>query len=177
MTPLIRCLTILFLLSFVSACSKTEPTPATPAPPPTPATAKTVTSESVVKVNAQPVEISAGGSADATVQLTIQAGYHVNANPPTFPYLRPTTLAVPPADGIKVGFITYPKPLNKTFPFAEKPLAIYEGETEVKVNLKSDKTAQLGQRSIPATLSIQACDDQVCYAPGKLELSIPINIK
>jgi hypothetical protein len=109
--------------------------------------------------------------------VTIKNGYHVNANPPTYPYLKATELEIPPAEGVSVGFITYPKALSKQFPFAEKPLAIYEGETELKVNLKADKSAKPGQRSIPTRLRIQACDDQVCYPPGTLALAIPANIK
>jgi len=61
--------------------------------------------------------------------------------------------------------------------YTEKPLAIYEGETELKATLKADKSVKPGQRSISARLRIQACDEQVCYPPGTLELAIPVNIK
>jgi hypothetical protein len=130
----------------------------------------------VVKVVAQPVEIQAGGSADAKVRLTIQNGYHVNANPPTFPYLKATVLEIPTADGVSVGFITYPKGVEKKFVFAEKALAVYEGETDLKATLKSDQAATKGARSIPARLRIQACDEQVCYPPGMLDLTIPVKV-
>lgn len=157
-----------------AGCSQPAPSPITPAPTPS---AQKITSESVVKAAGLPVEIAAGEAAEATVRVTIQSGYHINANPPTYSYLKATTLDIPPADGIAVAAITYPKPLDKKFPFAEKSLAVYEGETDVKANLKIDKGAKKGERSIPATLRIQACDDQVCYAPGKLEIALPINIK
>jgi hypothetical protein len=107
----------------------------------------------------------------------IQNGYHVNANPPTFPYLKATELEVSTGEGISLGFITYPNAIEKKFPFAEKALAVYEGETTVRAMLKADKTAKPGQRSLTARLRIQACDDQVCYAPGILPLVIPVNIK
>jgi len=136
-----------------------------------------VTSESVVKAAAQPVEISAGGSAEAIVRVTIQGGYHINANPPTYPYLKATALEISPAGGVSVGRVIYPKALDKKFPFAEKPLAIYEGETNLKATLKADQAAKKGEQSIPAHLRIQACDDQVCYPPGTLSLAIPVNIK
>ncbi len=148
---------------------------ATPATSPT---AQKVTSESVVKAVPQPVEIPAGGSAEVVVRVTIQNGYHINANPPTFPYLKATTLEIPVADGVAAGPVTYPKALEKQFTFSpDKALAVYEGETELKATLKADKAAKTGERSIPAHLRIQACDDQVCYPPGTLELSIPVNIK
>src|SRR4030095_1579766 len=135
-----------------------------------------ITSEGVVKAAAQRIEIQAGGSAQATVQLTIQSGYHINANPPTFPYLKATVLEITPSDGVSVAFVTYPKAVEKKFAFAEKALAVYEGATELKATLKAENAAKKGQRSIPARLRIQACDDQVCYPPGAIELAIPVNV-
>jgi DsbC/DsbD-like thiol-disulfide interchange protein len=108
--------------------------------------------------------------------MTIQSGYHVNANPPTFPYLKPTALEISPSDGVSVAFVTYPKAVEKKFAFAEGPLAVYEGNTDVKATLKADKAAKKGERSVPALLRIQACDDQVCYPPGTIELAIPVNV-
>ncbi|MGH9872328.1 MAG: protein-disulfide reductase DsbD domain-containing protein [Pyrinomonadaceae bacterium] len=129
-----------------------------------------------MKAAAQRVEIPAGGSAEATVRITIQSGYHVNANPPTFTYLKATELEITPSDGVSVAFISYPKALDKKFPFAEKPLAVYEGDTDLKPTLKADQAAKKGERSIPALLRIQACDDQLCYPPGTIELAIPVNV-
>lgn len=167
------------LLIISSACSAppSNPISGSPNAPAVSPTAQGITSESVVKVAAQPVEISAGGSADAIVRVTIQSGYHVNANPPTYSYLRATILDISPADGVSVGAVAYPKALTKKLAFAEKPLDIYEGEIELKATVKVDKAAKTSERSLSAKLRIQACDDQVCYAPGTLELAIPVFIK
>jgi hypothetical protein len=159
------------------ACAKTGSTPGQPPATASSPPAQRITSEGVVKAAPQPVEISAGGSGEAIVRLTIQNGYHVNANPPTYPYLKATSLEISAAEGVMTAFVTYPKALDKKFPFAEKPLSVYEGETDLKATLKTDKAAKKGERSIPARLRIQACDDQVCYPPGTLELTIPVNIK
>jgi hypothetical protein len=167
------------LLFTSSACSKTVPN-ATSESANAPAAsrgAQRITSEGVVKVAVQPGEISAGGLAEVSVRVTIQSGYHVNANPPTYPYLKATQLELSPADGISVGSVIYPQALDKKVAFAEKPLAIYEGEIELKTMLKADKAAKIGARSLPAKLRIQACDDQVCYQPGTLDFAIPVNIK
>jgi DsbC/DsbD-like thiol-disulfide interchange protein len=136
-----------------------------------------VTSVKVVKASAAETQLPAGGSAEASVTLMIQNGYHVNANPPSFPYLRATEITVQPGEGLSVGFITYPTALTKKFSFADQPLAVYEGNAVVKVMLKATATATKGQRSLPAKVQIQACDDQVCYAPGTLELSLPVIVK
>ena len=131
----------------------------------------------VVKATAKDVTIKAGSDGDAIVQLTIQNGYHINANPPTFAYLKATELELPSSPGVSVGFIVYPTPLTKTFSFAEKPLAVYEGVTDIKARLKVDKSTKPGQHDLPAKVQVQACDNQVCYAPGTLEITIPLIVK
>ncbi|PYS72411.1 MAG: hypothetical protein DMF69_07735 [Acidobacteria bacterium] len=73
--------------------------------------------------------------------------------------------------------MVYPDPITKSFAFAEKPLAVYEGVTTLKVRLKAEKSAQAGSQNLSGTLQVQACDDQVCYAPGTLPVSIPLSIK
>ena len=179
MTRPIHITVCLLLLLFTTACSKsgqnsvTLPASSSPSSP----SGSRITSESVVTAEAQPLEIAAGGSADAVIRVTIKSGYHVNANPPTYPYLKATELEIPPADGVSVGFVTYPRALNRNFAFAEKPLAVYEGDTQVKAMLKADKSAKPGRRAISARLRIQACDEQVCYAPGTVEFAVPVNIK
>ncbi|HKZ01509.1 MAG TPA: hypothetical protein VJ180_04680, partial [Pyrinomonadaceae bacterium] len=117
---------------------------------------KRIASVDVVKASAAPANITAGGSSEALVHLTIDNGYHINANPPTYAYLKATELDISPGDGLSVAFITYPQAISKTFPFAEKPVAVYEGETIVRVFLKADKSAQTGSRFLTAKLRIQA---------------------
>lgn len=166
------------LLLLTSACSKPADNSASAQPSPSAAPASPgSTSEKVVSVTVQPVEISAGGSADAIVSVTIQNGYHTNANPPTFSYLKPTELVITPGGGISAAPVAYPAATVKKFPFAEQPLAVYEGDVSLKTTLKADKSAPRGQSSLSAILRIQACDDQVCYPPGKLAVAIPVNIK
>jgi thiol:disulfide interchange protein DsbD len=172
----IACLLLLFVTVACSKPAQNSAGESATTPIASPSTQR-ITSESVVKVEARPIEIPAGGSAEAVIQITIQSGYHINANPPTYPYLKATALEVSPAEGVSVGPIGYAKAIHKKFAFAEKPLAVYEGETELKATLKTDKSAKPGQRSISARLRIQACDEEVCYPPGALELAIPVNIR
>jgi thiol:disulfide interchange protein DsbD len=169
----------LFIALSVSACSGGSGG-ANTATTPTPAAAAGQgpgTSVKFVRASAAEVQIPTGGSAEAIVKLTIQSGYHVNANPPTFPYLRATEVLVQTGEGVSVAFITYPNPLTKKFSFADKPLAVYEGEAVIKVMLKATASAARGARTLPTKLNVQACDDQVCYPPGTLEISLPATIK
>ena len=143
-----------------------------------PAAREQVTSTGVVKVSADELTLGKGESGTANVRLQIQPGYHVNANPATFRYLIATQLEITPAAGVSVDFVTYPDPLTKTFSFsADAPLKVYEGETIVKAMLKADGSAQTGKHNLSAKLRVQACDDKVCYAPGALDVTVPVNVK
>ena len=168
------------LLAFISAvflialsgCSKPAQNTAAPSAEP-----PKITSMSVVKVTADPMEVVAGQSNEAIVKINIQSGYHINANPATFEYLKATELDLPDTPEVLVDYIYYPNPQVKKFPFSEQPLRVYEGETQLRVMLNAAKNATKGPRTIPAKLNVQACDDTVCYPPGTVDVSIPVTIK
>jgi DsbC/DsbD-like thiol-disulfide interchange protein len=162
---------IVIIICVIVGCAK--------APPPARNTSEAppIRSTDVVKATPQQATLAAGESGDAVVAVQISKGYHVNANPATFTYLIATQLEIKPGDGISVEFMSYPNALTKKFPFAEKPLAVYEGETILKARLKADKSAKPGSHNLSAHLRVQACDDNVCYAPGTLDVTVPVNIK
>lgn len=157
------------LCCLVIGCAKAPAEKPTEPPP--------IRSVDVVKASPQEVTLAAGEVGDAVVKLEIKNGYHVNANPPSFSYLKATQLEITPADGISVQFMTYPDPLTRKFAFSEKPLAVYEGEATLKARLKADKSAKTGTHNLSAKLSVQACDEAVCYAPGTMDVTVPVNIK
>ena len=161
---------LLLLCLLVTACAKAPTNTAGSEPP-------RINSVDVVKVMPQETTLTPGESGDALVRLQITNGYHVNANPPSQSYLKATEIELKPADGISVEFITYPDPLMRSFSFSETPLKVYEGETNLKVRLKADKSAKAGIHNLSATLRVQACDDKVCYAPGALDVTVPVNVK
>jgi len=172
----LRKLIILACLLTSAACTKPaadtkQPASATNNKPPQ------VASTSVVKVTPEELTLAKGASGDAIVHLQIQQGYHINANPPSFSYLKATELELTPASGVSVDFITYPDPLTKSFSFADAPLKVYEGNTLVKAKLKAAPSAETGKHNLSAKLRVQACDDQVCYAPGVIDLTIPVTVK
>lgn len=136
-----------------------------------------IASTDVVRATPEELTLAKGETGYAVVRLQIQNGYHVNANPPSFPYLKATELELTPARGISVEFITYPDALTKKFSFSEEPLKVYEGDTTVKAMLKAAQSAETGRHNLSAKLRVQACDDQVCYAPGTMDLSVPVVVR
>ena len=163
---------LLGLCCLFTACARTPPPQQNDSGPPR------INSVDVVKAVPREITLAKGESGDALVRLLITHGYHVNANPPSQSYLKATEIELKPQEGISVEFITYPDPVVRTFSFSEgTPLKVYEGETDVKLRLKADKTATPGKHNLSAKLRVQACDDKVCYAPGALDVIVPVNVK
>jgi len=160
---------LLFCL-LLTACAKAPTNTTDNEPPP-------INSVDVVKAMPQETTLARGESCDALVRLQIASGYHVNANPPSQSYLKATEIELKPQEGLSVEFITYPDPLVKTFSFSETPLKVYEGETDLKIRLFADKTTLPEKHNLSAKLRVQACDDKVCYAPGALDVTVPVNVK
>jgi DsbC/DsbD-like thiol-disulfide interchange protein len=162
---------LIVLGCLMTACAHTQPAQQTENEPPR------IASVDVVRAFPRELSLAPGESGDALVRLQITDGYHINANPPSQSYLKATALELEPAEGISVEFISYPDPLVKKFSFSETPLKVYEGEASLKVRLKADKSAATGKHNLSAKLRVQACDDKICYAPGALDVIVPVNIK
>jgi hypothetical protein len=154
-----------------------------------PAGSQEVSSSSeVVKVETVSIQIPEGGSADATVRLTVLPGYHVNANPATFSYLIPTEVEyVPDPDGFcaNPGKPSYPAAAKAKFEFAEEPLAVYEGNIEVKLPIRLPRPGEKGcyvfpgkgsRGSLPIKVTVQACDHEKCFPPAKIDAAIPVEV-
>jgi DsbC/DsbD-like thiol-disulfide interchange protein len=162
---------LVVIVGLAISCTKSEPAQTEPPEPPR------INSVDVVKANPQEITLTRGESGAGVIKIQIAHGYHVNANPPSQPYLKPTEIVLTPAEGISLESVNYPEPLIRKFSFSETPLKVYEGDSELQLNIKADKSATAGKHNLSAKLRVQACDDKVCYAPGALDVIVPVNIK
>ena len=173
---------LLLLLSVSVSCSSvgTEQqatnAPSAPSNANAQATPAKALPEDVVQASAAKVELQAGKPAQATVRLVIKEGYHINGNPPS-QYQIATLLTVEQTDGITAGQPAYPPSISKKFEFSEQPLAVYEKEAMINLPLNATASATKGERTLPARLRFQACDEQVCYPPKNLQVAIPLAVK
>src|SRR2546421_10475396 len=169
-----------FLCLFIVAlegCSGTHPqgdsgAPASSSPP-----TQVSTSAGVVTVRTSEVAIPSGGETTATVTLSISSGFHVNANPATFSYLIPTEVTAENSEQINVDKAIYPAAQTKKFQFAEKPLAVYEGETQIKIPLRAKADGAKGFTSLPIKVRVQACDTEQCFPPATLNTTLAVDVK
>ena len=162
---------IALVLPFLNACSK----PATNQGPATSQTSQREvrSSADVVSLGGTGTAISGGNNDEALVMLNIEPGYHVNANPATYPYLIATEVTADNVEGIEVGKAIYPPAKKQKFEFAGEPLAVYEGQVEVRLPIKAAK----GSRSLPLKVRVQACDHEKCFPPATLNTNVAVEGK
>lgn len=159
-------------------CNRTNSSNPNVAPPSSPSSAPGISSSAdIVKVQPSAASIPAGGSVDATVTLSISAGFHVNANPATFSYLIPTEATTGAIEGIITDKPTYPQAVKRKFQFADEPLAVYEGDAQIKLPLRAAKNAAKGARSLPVYVRVQACDHEQCFPPATLTTTMALEVK
>jgi len=132
---------------------------------------------SLVKVSAVALEVPAGGSAAAHIRLSIQPGWHVNANPPALDYLIPTVVNLRGADGLEPGRPRYPTPHRQKLAFEETELLVYDGEIEIEVPIVASASATSGSHTLEGRVRFQACNDQVCLAPATVPFQLVVSVR
>jgi len=124
-----------------------------------------------------PLEITRGQAAQVRVKITVDPGFHVQANPASNPQLIPTRLEVAVPLGMSVGEILYPAGKPYRLAGADKDISTYDGTFEVIVSLTATAQARRGSRSLRGKLRYQACDDKNCFFPQSAGVALPVIIK
>ena len=167
----------LTLVVVLEGCKDNQPPTTSKETVTTSSPAPVSSSATVVKVRTEPVTISSGGETTATVTLSISSGFHVNANPATFSYLIPTEVTAENSEQISADKTIYPAAQTKKFQFAERPLAVYEGETQIKIPLRAKANGAKGSTSLPIKVRVQACDNEQCFPPATLNTTLAVDVK
>ena len=97
--------------------------------------------------------------------LTIQDGWHINANKPLDDFLIPTEIQFTESAAYRVISIRYPHPKLVKFAFSETELAVYEHEARIEIMLKVAETLSQPNVTLSGQLIYQACNDNSCLAP------------
>ncbi|MEL7061689.1 MAG: thioredoxin family protein [Acidobacteriota bacterium] len=108
--------------------------------------------------------------------VEIDDHWHVNSHTPSEDYLIPTELMLKTPPGVEVVEVEYPPHAMVKFPYAERPIAVYEGEVRILAQLRLPPDAVFGELPIAATLGYQACDDSQCLPPNEIETTLALPI-
>jgi thiol:disulfide interchange protein DsbD len=101
----------------------------------------------------------------AAIRVRLSDGLHTNANQPRDPLLIPIVLSVDAPAGVSVEEIVYPESTDLVQEGVDEPLAVYEQEFLIGVQLLVAEGTPAGEIFVPARLRYQACDERVCYIP------------
>ena len=108
--------------------------------------------------------VRAGERARLALKVSLPEGLHTQSNKPRDPLLIPTELVIEAPTGIAAEEIVWPPSTDFAQAGQEKPLAVFEHEFAIGVELSTTTTAS-GDVDVPAKLRYQACDANLCYPP------------
>jgi hypothetical protein len=122
------------------------------------------------------VVVKRGGTAEATLSVKLQQGYHVNSNTPSENYLIPLRLTwvAGPLESVSV---TFPKPVMEKYEFSSKPLSVFTGNFEIVTKFKPAANASQGPAYLSGKLRYQACNDKACFPPKTVDIKLPVSIQ
>lgn len=117
-----------------------------------------------------------GETARVAAKVTVEEGWHVNSNTPTFEYLIPTRLDLELPAGWADETVRYPEHEMQTFAFADQPLAVYDGQFVLLAEIKVPADARNGAVPVRAALRYQACNDSQCLPPVTTDTTVSLTV-
>ncbi|HUF47074.1 MAG TPA: cytochrome c biogenesis protein CcdA [Vicinamibacterales bacterium] len=113
----------------------------------------------------------AGSPARLALHVSVPEGLHLQSNRPRDPSLIATTLTFDPPAGVAVTEVVFPPSTDFLLEGDPNPLAVFEHEFVIGIQLAVDASAAPGSFALPAELRYQACDDRVCFRARSLVTS------
>ncbi len=120
--------------------------------------------ETLVTATLRTTEEEVEGGRAFTLDVEVQEGWHINANPASNEFLIATAVEGRDAE---LSQVVYPKGESVRFSFADEEVVVYQGKVEIQGKLRAtDEGATL-------VLTYQPCDDSRCLRPVERVLTIP----
>jgi thioredoxin:protein disulfide reductase len=120
--------------------------------------------------------VRANGPARVALKVSVPEGLHTQSNKPRDPTLIPTELNIDAPSGVAVEEIVWPPATDLKQEGQDQPLAVFEREFVIGVQLALSSSVPAGMLTIPAQLRYQACDDKLCYAPATAATEWKVNV-
>ena len=132
------------------------------------ATSDVVTVELLPKARA----VRPGAEIDATLTLTIQDGWHVQAHVPSFDYLIGTKADV--GGDFTLAGADFPK--GRAVNIGGDELLVYTGTVSIPLRLRASDKARPPFVTAKVKVSWQACDNESCQAPQSVDREITLRL-
>jgi DsbC/DsbD-like thiol-disulfide interchange protein len=129
-------------------------------------------------VTAIPADVGGkpGGKLSLFLDITPKPGIHVYA-PGAKDYIA-VSLKLNPRQDVKTGRATFPKSEDMFFEPLNEHVPVYQKQFRITQDVTLARTVAAGSTvMLDGTLSFQACDDKVCYAPESVPVSWAVQVK
>jgi DsbC/DsbD-like thiol-disulfide interchange protein len=117
-----------------------------------------------------------GRPLQGAIVIDVPSGYHINSSKPLETYLIATSLKVDAPNGVRVGAISYPAPLLRSFKFSQKKLSVYEGQARVRFSVTVPANYTGGSLELKTRVRLQSCNDEVCFPPKTYDKEMRIDV-
>jgi suppressor for copper-sensitivity B len=117
-----------------------------------------------------------GTIARVAARVSIEPEWHVNSHKPTFDYLIPTELTLELPSGWPKETMRYPKDKVQAFAFADKPLAVYEGDVAILSEVQIPAGTAAGAFPVKVALRYQSCNKSTCLPPVTTKTDIVLTV-
>ncbi|PYQ95339.1 MAG: hypothetical protein DMF96_22590 [Acidobacteria bacterium] len=111
-----------------------------------------------------------GDTLRVALEVSLPEGLHTQSDKPRDPLLIPTSLTIDAPAGVTVEELVFPPSTDLQQAGQDQPLAVFEREFLIGVQLKIVPAVPVGMLTVPAHLRYQACDAKVCYPPSTAAL-------
>ena len=115
--------------------------------------------------------LPAGGTSQIIVLLEVKDGWHINANPPSPDYLKPTKLSFKSKAGVTLAEPKYPKGHGFKMEGEDTEAMVYEGEVALFGTLAVPKASGGQTDEMEITINYQACNEKGCLPPKSIKLT------
>jgi uncharacterized protein len=135
--------------------------------------------EKPLKVNIYPMysKLPMKGKSLIAIELVVQPGWHINANPSSPDFLVPTTVELKSKQKVKLTKVKYPEHHPLKVQGSDEPYHVYDGNAIVYALLETDETETTEFIEMQFHVRFQGCNSTQCLPPdmvpmgGKLPLA------
>lgn len=133
--------------------------------------------ESIVTLHPpEELKLKPGQTKEAAVEIVVQKGFHVQANPAASEFLIPLTVSVEQTEALKVGAPRYPRSSRYRLKGTSEDLLVYGGVITVTVPIQSTGLTPSGLHTLRGKVRYQACDDRSCRSPATAPFEFKVRV-
>ncbi len=123
-----------------------------------------------------PAELNtaAGEINNIVLEINIEKGYHIQANPVNEEFLIPTSVKIISSKNVIVGNPVYPAGKTLTLRGTEENLVVYDGKINIIIPVQITQPVQKDFDLIEGEFEYQACDSVKCFMPRTITFAIPV---